>query len=273
MPGFSRLPTVGALGAAPDVLAALRAAGATVVAVDAGDGAAAEAATALAASAEVVVVDGPVGERAGAARAAVDAGAHVFLAWPPGVSADEAAALVARAEEAGVDVGVARPLPVAALLAGLPTGWTARVASLALDASAAGSLARIPPAHRLAGMLDLGTSLAGSADPARLDAAADGGLTTVALRLRTGVSVALTLRDAAESDALRLVASGGGTTVEARTLDGPLCVDGAAPVPVEPVHEAVAFLHAVAAGRRAPFSLDRALATMRLVELVRARLR
>ena len=264
---------MGALGAAPDVLAALRAAGAEVVAVDAGDGAAAEAAAALAASADVVLVDGAVGERAGATRAAVDAGAHVFLAWPPGVSADEATALVARADEAGVEVGVARPLPVAGLLAGCPPGWTARVAALALDTVPGGVLARIPAAHRLAGALDLCTTLAASTDPARLDAAVDGGLTTVSLRLRTGASAVVALRAGAEADAVRLVASGGGTTVEARSLGGPLCVDGVHPAPAAPEHEAVAFLRAVATGRHAPFPLDRALATMRLVERVLARLR
>ncbi len=269
----SPLPPVGALGAAPDVLAALRAAGADVTAVDAGDGAASLAAATLASDRRTLVVGGSVGERVDAARAAVDAGAHVFVAWPPGASVADAEALLARADEAGVEVGVARPLPVAGLLASRPDGWRSWLTTLALEAAADGAMGAIPMPYRLAGALDLCAALAGSSDPSRVDAAAHGDLTAITLRFRTGATATIALRADALADHVRLVASGEGATVEARALAGPLCVDGRVPASETMEPEAVAFLRAVAAARRAPYPLDHALATMRLAERVLARLR
>jgi len=255
------------LGAAPDVADALRAAG-LIVTDDAPP-----------APGAIVVIGGPAGERAARTREAVDAGAHAFLAWPPGVSPTEAAALAARADEAGVEVGAARPLPVGALLAGVPGGWTSRLTTLAVEMSPEGPLGALPPAHVLAGALDLCAALAGTHDAARMDAAAEGPLTAVAVRFRTGAVAHVALRADAPEDRVALAAAGPGATVDARSLAGPLCVDGRATPPAAPEHEAVAFVRAVGAGRRAPstadlwFSLDRAVATMRLVEAVRDRLR
>lgn len=266
------LPTVGVLGADANALRAAGLAVETAVASPTGDFA--ESARQLARRCGVIVVDGP--DRAVAARAAVGAGAHAFLTWPPSVSADEAAALAARAEEAGVEVGVARPLRLSGLLAARPDGWTARLVTLTLEAPAASD---VPWAHRLAGALDACATLAGSHDPARLEAAAerDGGrlvALAVALRFRNGAYAQLTVRLDAEADGLALYAVGPGGRVEARAPSGPLCIDGAAPPALGPPEdEAVAFVRAVATGRRAPLSLDDALATMRLAERVQARLR
>ncbi len=226
----------------------------------------------------VVVIGGAAGARAARTREAVDAGAHAFLAWPPGVSPAEADALAARADEAGVEVGAARPLPVDALLAGLPAAWTSRLTTLAIEASDGGPLGAVPPAHRLAGALDLCAAFAGTHDAARVDAAADGPLTAVAVRFRTGAVAHVALRDDAPEERFALAAAGLGATIDARALAGPLCVDGRATPPVPREHEAVAFVRAVASGRHGAradlrFSLDRAVATMRLVEEVYARLR
>ncbi|GAB5535030.1 MAG: hypothetical protein Rubg2KO_12790 [Rubricoccaceae bacterium] len=236
--------------------------------------------------ASVVVIGGTVGERFEAAHAVVSEGCHVFLAWPPGVSTDEATRLAARAEEAGVEVGAARPLAASGVLQAAPEGWTARLVTLTLSASPTGRFAETPWSHRIAGALDVCATLADSRDAARVDAQADrenGLLHAIALsiRFRTGAYAQAVLR-VDDADAFRLDASGPGARLSARSLDGPLCIERgdasrqpvAEPDPRPPdVREAVSFIEAIAAGRRAPFALADALATMRLAEAVGEKLR
>ena len=236
--------------------------------------------------ASVVVIGGAVGERFEAAHTVVSEGCHVFLAWPPGVSTKEAKRLAARAEEAGVEVGAARPLAASALLRARPEGWAARLVTLELAASPTGRFAQTPWSHRIAGALDLCATLADHRDAARLDAQADrenGLLRAVALSIRfgTGAYVQAVLR-VDDADAFRLDASGPGARLSARSLDGPLCIERgdarrqpvAEPDPLAPdIREAVLFIEAVSAGHRAPFALADALATMRLAEAVGEKLR
>ena len=235
--------------------------------------------------AAVVVVGGPVGERVARARAAVSDGAHAFVLWPPGVSADEAAALGARAEEAGVEVGVARP-PGHGARAGWPGGG-ARLVTLSVVAAAGGPLAAAGWPALLAGALGLSTALAASRDVARLDAEAErqGGrlqAVAVALRFRTGAFAALSLRTSAHAaaDEVALYAARPGVRAEARSLDGPLCVETEAGRTVAPapdlapdLAEIAAFVDAARAGGPVPHRLDTALGTLRLVERVQAALR
>ena len=232
--------------------------------------------------ADVVVVGGPPGERAEAAGRAVARGAHAFVLWPPGVSAAELDALGARAEEAGVEVGVARPLATAALLAGRPEAWAARLVTLSAAAAPGRPLARAGWPTLLAGALDVAAAFAASRDVARLDAEAerDGAAlraVAVAVRFRNGAFAQLSLRQAAHADRdeVSLYASRPGSRVEARSLRGPLCLDGgAAPAPPRPApDEAVSFVRAVAAGRPPGYVVSDALATLRLVERVQERLR
>lgn len=236
--------------------------------------------------ADVVVVGGPPGARVAMAKEVVGRGAHAFLLWPPGVSVAEAAALGARAEEAGVEVGVGRPLGLG-VLAGQPEGWTARLVTLSLVAAPGGPLAAAGGSALLGGALDLVATLAGSRDLARLDAEAETDASrpyAVALsaRFRTGAfaQVAIRVAEHATADAVALYASRPGSHVEARSLEGPLCVavEGRAVPPPPPglppeAAEIAAFAAAVRGGRRAPYALDAALGTLRLVEQVRARLR
>lgn len=245
-----------------------------------------EDAHALTELASVVGIGGAVGERFEAAHTVVSEGCHVFLAWPPGVSTEEAIRLAARAEEAGVEVGAARPLAASGLLRATPEGWAARLVTIELVASSSGRFAETPWPHRIAGALDLCATLADSRDAARLDAQADrenGLLRSVAfsVRFRTGAYAQAILRTG-EHDAFRLDASGPSARLSARSLDGPLCIERgdasrqpvAAPDPLPPdVREAVSFIEAVSAGRRAPFALADALATMRLAEAVGEKLR
>ncbi|WP_420456240.1 hypothetical protein [Rubrivirga sp.] len=237
----------------------------------------------------VVVVGGPVEDRVARASHAVGSGAHAFLLWPPAPSAGAAEALGNRAEEAGVEVGVARPLGATAALAGVPDGWAARLVTLALVARLDGPLARAGWATLLAGALDLCATLAAARDVGRLDAVAerDGrALRAVALAARfdNGAYAQATVRfsDHVDEDEVALYAARPGGRVEARSLAGPLCVEaegrGARPVAQPPrpdadAAEVDAFVAAVADGRPAPYALDDALATLRLVERVRQRLR
>lgn len=277
MPSSPPLLTVGWIGP-PEGADRLVQAGLEVVELaEAGDGTV---------HADVVVIGGAVGERFAAAHAVVSEGCHVFLAWPPGVSTGEAKRLAARAEEAGVEVGAARPLAASGLLRARPEGWAARLVTLELIASPTGRLAETPWSHRIAGALDLCATLADHRDAARLDAQADrenGLLRSVAfsLRFRTGAYAQAVLREG-DADRFRLDASGPGARLSARSLDGPLCVERedvarqpvAEPDALPPdVREAVSFIEAVSAGRRAPFTLADALATMRLAEAVAEKLR
>ncbi len=238
-------------------------------------------------AASVVVVGGAPGERVARAREVVGRGAHAFLLWPPGISTEEATALGARAEEAGVEVGVARPLPLG-VLAGRPDGWAAQLVTLSIVTAPDGPLAAAGWPSLLAGALDLTTTLAASRAVARLDAEAErdaGQLRAIALsaRFQTGTLAQILVRtsDQVEADEVALYASRPGSRVEARSLDGPLCVEAdgrstvfSPPLDLAPdVAEIAAFAAAVHAGRPAPNALDDALDTLRLVERVQGRLR
>ena len=234
----------------------------------------------------VVVVGGPVAERMGHAARAVGGGAHVFLLWPPGTAA-EADALAARAEEAGVEVGLARPLGARAL-AGVPEGWAARLVTLTLVARTGGPLAQAGWPGLLAGAVDLCSALSDARDASRLDAVAerDGdAVRAVALagRFENGAYAQAVVRfsDHAPDDEVALYAARPGSRVEARSLDGPLCVEPQdqaparrAPVGGDPLaDEVAAFVGAVDAGRPPAYGLGAALAALRLVARVRDQLR
>jgi len=237
----------------------------------------------------VVVVGGPVADRVARAVEAVEAGAHAFLLWPPAESPRAADALADRAEEAGVTVGVARPLGATAALAGVPAGWAARLVTLGLVARTDGPLARGGWATLLAGALDLCATLAAARDVVRLEAVAerDGAAhraIALAVRFENGAYAQATVRfsDHAPDDEVALYAARPGSRVEARSLAGPLCVEAegrraavGAPAPsADPeADEVAAFVAAVAAGRPAPYALDDALATLRLVARAQEKLR
>ena len=205
----------------------------------------------------VVVSAGPVSGRAAAAGTAVTRGADVFVAWPPGAVA-EAEALRRRADEAGVEVGVERPVAADLVRRAASGGPDAppRLVAITLDATSASW-----PRH-LAGALDVAARLVGSREATRLDAEAerDGPAlraVAVAVRFRNGAFAQVLVR-AAPAQGLTVYAAGIETSVPAAGTLG---------------DEAVAFVQAMAARQPAPFSLDDALATMRLAERVMAALR
>ena len=207
------------------------------------------------ASARVVVVGGPVAGRAALARAAVADGRDVFVAWPPG-SAAEAEALLAHAEEAGVEVGVERPL---ATLGPDEPRRPFRLATVALAFDGA------PEAwpRRLAGALDVACGLVGTRGAARLDAEADRDGATLravaaSVRFRNGAYAHVAVRATPGAEGLRIYAGGAEWTLPLAEALG---------------DEALAFVRAVGAGHRAPVGLHDALATLRLAERVMAALR
>ena len=105
-----------------------------------------------------------------AAESTLKQGVHAFLEWPPARSVGDAQVLVRLAEEAGVEVGVSRPLrrlPVVAQAAARPPALVA----LTLHAVPPGDG---PPAwpRWLADALDLCCALAGSTSIQRIDAEA-----------------------------------------------------------------------------------------------------
>lgn len=202
----------------------------------------------------VVVVAGPPAGRTAVAQAAVAAGAHVFVAWPPGAVA-EGEALLRHAEEAGVEVGVERPLAV-----DVGAGVARLVSVVAVTAGTGWP-------RRVAGALDVCARLAGSREATRVSAEAerDGPrLQAVAatLRFRNGAFGQVLVRAAPE-------ASGGTGTVTVYAAG----TETAAAAVSALGAEAVAFVRSVAARGAAPYSLDDALATMRLAERVLAALR
>lgn len=248
-------------------------------------------AAALLDASDAVCVAAPTMDHFVIGRAALAGGRSVFLEWPPTTSLDEAERLARHAEEAGTEVGVARPLPDAALLAGVPDDWRPRLLSLSLTIGPDDALAALPWPHRLAGVVGLLSSLARSRDATRVEAEADRGpgvaLRAVAfsLRFRRGAYAQALIRETAHAPegSFRLDASGQGLHGAAHDLDGPLCLerDGANPIPAAALDPALrpadydlaAFLAAIAAGRPAPVSILDGLHTMRLVERLMARLR
>ena len=59
---------------------------------------------------DIVFVSAPTAEHFRIAEAATKRGVHVFLEWPPATSIRECQAIIELSEEAGVEVGVSRPL-------------------------------------------------------------------------------------------------------------------------------------------------------------------
>lgn len=249
---------------------------------------------------DAVCIAVPTRDHALLARTAVAEGTHVFLAWPPTTGLDEAESLAHRAEEAGVEVGVARPFPVAGLLGARPGSWRPRLIALHLAAGPApdgepvlSDLSGLSWPHRLAGAADLCLALAQTRDIQRVEAEADRGsgahLHAVAfsLRFRNGTYAQAVLREDTRrpgpDERFRLDASGQGLRISARSFDGPLCVerqtqapDGITEHPLAPSSpegELARFMDALIAGRPAPVSILDGLHTMRLVEQLMARLR
>lgn len=213
------------------------------------------------ANAQVLFVAGPTSGRFRLAEAAAKRGVHVFLEWPPALSIHEGEALVRFSEEAGVEMGVSRPLRFHPALAAQPKDAPADVVLIQqrLGEAASGWT------EQAAEALDLCCALAGSESVRRIDARAvrDEGAHPVAvafgLRFHSGTHAQVQLRRGAEGT---LYAAGPGFELE-MALDGASLVEA----------ETQAFVEAVRDGRPAPVSILSALHTIRLTERLMERLR
>ena len=241
---------------------------------------------------DAVVIEAPLADRFALAETAARHGVHALLAWPP-ASIEETRALVRLGEEAGVEIGVRRPLrwhpAVQAIRSDAPPGlllWQQEIAGDPRTWS-----------RRLADAVDVCRALAGGGGVRRVEAesvrlaAARPEATAVSLRFDNGAYTQISLRRAA-ADRCLIYAAGPSTTrtadlsgVQAR-LDaagdaGAREVDaGTAPSSDDPAAPAAlvaadlrAFLRAIADDRPAPVAALEALHTLRLVERLMERLR
>lgn len=200
--------------------------------------------------------------------AAAKRGVHVLLDWPPAASLPECEAIVRLAEEAGVEVGISRPLRWMPALAERPGDW--RASLTLLDGTVAGDVPAWP--RHVADAADVCCALARSASIRRADAAA----------VRTGAAwpeaVAFTLRFHSGAYAQVGLRRGDATTTTVYAADAghqlSTTLSGAAlGLDIALEAETQAFLDALGAGQPAPVSILDGLQTMRLVERLMERLR
>ncbi|WP_457651343.1 Gfo/Idh/MocA family protein [Rhodocaloribacter sp.] len=236
---------------------------------------------------EAVFITVPTGAHFRMAEAAAKRGAHCFLEWPPATSIRECEAMLHLAEEAGVEVGVSRPLRFHPLFATLPAAWQPGLIVLTVRAREADPR---PWPHRLADAVDLCAALARSGSAQRIDAEAVRGAgarpeaVAFTLRFHNGALAQVCLgRFPLDHRATVYVAGGDlhrtfDLDEEATAGEGPENA-GASEALERPglaspeAAETHAFLTALAEKRPPPVSLLDGLHTMRLVERLMERLR
>lgn len=212
------------------------------------------------------------------AEAAAKRGVHVFLEWPPATSIRECAAMIRLIEEAGVEVGVSRPLRFHPLFDRVSDVGRLQLMLLNVHVAHAQETAWPRP---LADALDLCQALAGTTNIQRIDAQAVRSMPpwpdAVAFGLRfyqgTYAQVAMRFGDPSAQSSLYLGGSRGHQDLE---LPSPLHPTNEAqnPLWVSLVEaETQAFLNALATHQPAPVSILDGLQTMRLVERLLAKLR
>ncbi len=229
---------------------------------------------------EVAFITVPTGAHFRMAEAAAKRGVHAFLEWPPATSLRECEAMIHLAEEAGIEVGVSRPLRFHPLFETLPKAGRPSVIVLTLPAREADAR---PWPPRLADAVDLCTALARSGSAQRIDAEAVRGAgerpeaVAFTLRFHNGVLAQAALGRFPPDRRASVYVAGGGfhrtfdledpeNAGASEALDRP----GLASPEAAETH---AFLTALAAKRPPPVSLLDGLHTMRLVERLMERLR
>ncbi len=266
-----RVGLFGGGGAASARRASLARVGAAVAWESEDESALADLPTAL----DLLVVGGPVAGRAAAVVAAAARGVAAFVEWPPAPGLREAHALVRLGEETGTDVGVARSMRFAPSLAcaGVRPGGGASSAAwplVVVDATATGPLLG---GHVLADLVDLAACLTRGTGLRRLDArlvrdAAHAPVAlAAALRFTSGAYAQIALAPAQEgaSPRRRVTAAGPGSGPAGHLDLGP---ERAAALDAE----TRAVLDAAARGAPPPVTALDALALVRLLERVAARL-
>jgi len=230
---------------------------------------------------DVAFITVPTASHYHVAQAAARHGVHLFLEWPPATSICECESIVQLAEEAGVEVGISRPLRFHPLLSALGN-QRAHLIVLRQEVDAS-TPAFWPP--RCADALDLCCALAQSHSIQRIDAeavprhAAWPEAIAFALRFHSGTyaQVSLYRRQQPGEDLLYVAGANAQleSDLEGTTLRGhpPLGnrATGMGPSPVE--QETDAFLDALTIGQIPPVTALDGLHTMRLVERLMEQLR
>lgn len=229
---------------------------------------------------EAVFVTAPTAQHFRIAEAATKRGVHVFLEWPPATSIRECQEIVRLSEEAGVEVGVSRPLRFHGVFARLPEAWRASLILLRREVTR-GAEAAWP--RWLADAVDLCCALAQSCSVQRIDAEAVRNVApwpdavAFGLRFHSGTYAQISIRRSQGPPAGTLYVGGPGFEAEDAfdEAHGENAAQAAAYVPGPPPVEAEtqAFLRAVARQRPAPVSILDGLHTMRLVERLMEKLR
>lgn len=229
---------------------------------------------------DVAFVTVPTASHYHVAQAAARHGVHLFLEWPPATSIRECESIVQLAEEAGVEVGISRPLRFHPLLDAL---GDQRVHLIVLRQEVdTNTPAFWPP--RCADALDLCCALAQSHSIQRIDAeavprhAAWPEAIAFALRFHSGTyaQVSLYRRQQPGEDLLYVAGANmqlesdlDGTALHGHPADGQDTPNDRSPI----AQETGAFLDAITAGHIPPVTVLDGLHTMRLVERLMGQLR
>lgn len=232
---------------------------------------------------DVAFVTVPTASHYHVAQAAARHGVHLFLEWPPATSIRESKSIVQLAEEAGVEVGISRPLRFHPLFDALADDQRVHLIVLRQEVDAS-TPAFWPP--RCADALDLCCALARSHSIQRIDAeavprhAAWPEAIAFALRFHSGTyaQVSLYRRQQPGEDLLYVAGSDfqlesdfDGSALHGRPMPDDAATATATRPPV--AQETEAFLDAIAAGQIPPVTVLDGLHTMRLVERLMEQLR
>lgn len=232
---------------------------------------------------EAVFVTVPTAHHFAVAEAAAKRGVHMLLEWPPATSIKECQAMVQLAEEAGVEIGVSRPLRFHSLFAALPAAWRAELILLrrTVPTTVSASWPRW-----LADAVDLCCALAQTSSVQRVDAEAVRigapwpEAVAFGLRFHSGTYAQTSLRRSETTPGSQLYVAGPGFQQEADfhdTSQSAANVPGSEAYGNDPASllhaETHAFVDALLDRRPVPVSALDGLHTMRLVERLMGKMR
>lgn len=225
---------------------------------------------------DAVFVTVPTAEHFRLAEAATKQGVHVFLEWPPATSIQECQAIIGLSEEAGVEVGVSRPLRFHPVFERLPKQARASLILVRWEMSIEGDAAW---PRWLADAVDLCCALSKSSSVQRIDAEAVRSTSAwpdavaFGLRFHSSTYAQVSIRRGSGAAGGTLYAAGPGFEVEAALGENDAGSRAYVSEPSLVEAETQAFLQALAAQQPAPVSILDGLHTMRLVERLMKKLR
>ena len=225
---------------------------------------------------DVVFVTAPTAEHFRIAEVATKQGVHVFLEWPPATSLQECQAIIELSEEAGVEVGVSRPLRFHPVFETLPEGARASLILMRWERPLEDDAAW---PHWLADAADLCCALSQSSSVQRIDAEAVRSASAwpdavaFGLRFHSSTYAQVSIRRSAGPTGGALYVAGAGFEVEAALDENDAESQAYVSEPSLVEAETRAFVRALAAQQPAPVSILDGLHTMRLVERLMKKLR